>query len=101
MQHAHILPSHDMNQLTRLNMTNLNETRLKCQDIRVVQRKRLRCPFPGDLPIRSSAPAISIDEEAEVRVVEQELPVETFYVYGLDILLARDKVERGVGLVEQ
>ena len=101
MQKPNILPRHHMNQLTRLNMPDLNETRLKGQDVRIVERETLRRAFPLDLPVGSCSPAIAIHKEAEIRVIEQELPVQTFYMDGLYALLSRDEVERGVSLVEQ
>jgi hypothetical protein len=101
MQEPNILPRHNMNQLTRLDMSNLNETWLERQYVRVVQREALRRTFPLDLPVRARTPAISIDEEAEIRIVEQELPIQTFYVNGLYALLARDEIKGGVGLIEE
>lgn len=82
-------------------MPNLDEARLKCQDIGVIQRKALRRTFPLDLPVGSRTPAIAINKEAEVRIVEQELPVKTLYVNRLHTFLAGYEIERGVGLVEQ
>lgn len=101
MQEPDILPRHDMNQFARLDVPDLDKARLKRQDIWIIQRKVLRCALPLDLPVRPCTPAVAINKEAEVRVVEQEFPIQTFYVDWLHTLLARDEVERGIGLVEQ
>lgn len=69
MKHPHILARHDMYQLTSLDMTDLDETRLECKNVGVIQCKGLRRAFPGNLPILSRAPTISVDEEAEVRII--------------------------------
>ena len=70
MKHANILPSHHMNQFARLNVSYLNEIRLKCQDVRIVECKGLWCSFPLDSPVLSGSPTISVDEEGEVGIVE-------------------------------
>ena len=64
-----------MNQFARLNMSNLNEAWLERENVRIAQCKRCRCPFPLDLPVLSGPPAIAIDEEAEVRIIEEEIGV--------------------------
>lgn len=101
MQHANVPPSHDVNQFARLNVSYLNEIRLKGQDVGVVERECLWCALPLNLPVLASAPAVSIDEEAEIGVVEKEFAVQSLDMDGFDVLLARDKVKRCVGLVEE
>ena len=75
MEHPNIAASHDMNQLTRLDVSDLNETWLKGQDVWIAQRKCLWLAFPSDLPIRSDTPSVAVDEETEVGIVEQEFSV--------------------------
>jgi hypothetical protein len=93
MQKPDVLPSHDMNQFARLDVSDLDEAWLKRQDIWVIQRKTLWCTLPLNLPIRPCTPAISVDEETEVGIIEQELPIQTFYVNGLHAFFSRHKIE--------
>ena len=93
MQHPHILPRHDMNQLARLNMPYLDKVRFESKNIRIIQSKCLRCSFPLDLPILPCSPAIPIDKEAEVGIVEKEFAVQSLDVDGLDVLFSCHKVE--------
>ena len=88
-----------MNQFTRLNVSYLNEIRLKCQNVGVVECKSLRRSFPLNLPVLSRSPSVPVDEEREVRVVKEELAVQTLYVDRLDVLLSCDEVQRGIGLI--
>ena len=92
MQHSNISTRHDIYQLTRLNMPDLNEVWLKCQDIRIAERKSRRVAFPSDLPVLTCSPAVPIDEEREVRVIEQELAVQTLDVDRLDVFSPRNKI---------
>ena len=66
MQHPDILAGHDVNQFARLDMPNLDEEWLKCEDVWIVECECLWCAFPLDLPILPCPPAIPIDEEAKV-----------------------------------
>jgi len=70
MKHSDILSSQDVNQSTCLNVAYLDKAWLERENVWIRQRKRLRLPFPYNLPIRSGAPAISVDEEGKVRVIE-------------------------------
>lgn len=90
-----------MHTRTRLHMPNLNEARFESQYVRVRQCKRLRLPFPGNLPVLPGSPAVSVDEEGEVGVVEEELAVEPLDVDGLGVLFSCHKVEGCVGLVKE
>ena len=101
MQHPNIPPRHHMNQLARLNVSYLDEVGLKGQDVRVVERECLRCSLPLNLPVLSSSPAVAVDEEGEVGVVEQELAVQALDVDWLDVLFSCDEVKRGIGLVQE
>ena len=56
-------------------MSNLDEARLERENVRITQCKRCRGSLPLDLPILSSAPAIAIDEEAKVGIIEEEIGV--------------------------
>lgn len=100
MQHPYILRRQYMHTRTRLHMPNFDEARLKSQYVRIRQGKRLRLAFPGNLPVLPGSPAVSIDEEGEVGIVEEKLAVEPLDVDGFGIFLSGDKVERCVGLVE-
>ena len=101
MQHANILRRQNMHTSARLDMANLDEARLERQNIRVRQGERLRLSLPGDPPIGPCAPAVAVDEEGEIGVIEQELAVQTLDMDGFGLLLARNKVQRGIGLIEQ
>lgn len=89
-----------MNQFTRLNVPNLNEAGLERKDIRIIQRKRLRCSFPGDFPVLSCTPSIPIDEEAEVGIIEKEFSIEALDMDRFDVFSSSDEIKRGIGLVE-
>jgi hypothetical protein len=101
MQHANIPSSHNMDQLAGLDISYLDETRLKSQDVRIRKRERSRRAFPGYSPIGPRSPAVAVHEEREIGVVEQEFTVESLNVDWLDVLLLGDKVKGGVGLIEQ
>lgn len=85
----------------RLNIPNLDKVGLKRQDPGIRQGKALRQALPLDAPVGARAPAVAVDKERELAVVEQELAVEALDVDRSHVLLARDEVERGVGLVEE
>jgi hypothetical protein len=74
-------------------MSNLKETGLKGEDVRVEYGKCLRISFPGNHPVRSSTPAIAVDEEGIVSVAEQELLRDALDMNRLDILLSLDEIE--------
>lgn len=101
MQHPKILGRDDVGERAGLDVADLDEAGLEGEDVRVRERERVRLPLPVDLPVRARAPAVPVHEEGEVGVVEQEVAVEALDVDGLDVLAARDEVERGVGLVQQ
>lgn len=101
MQHPDILSSHDMDQLARLDVSYLYEARLEREDVGVAEGEGLGSTFPLYLPVRSCAPAIAIDEEAEVGVVEEEFAVETLDVDGTNVFFASDEIKGCVGLVEE
>lgn len=90
-----------MSQCARLDIANLDEARFKGEDVRVRQGKRLRLSFPVDLPIRPGPPPVTVDEKGEIRVIEQKLAVQPLNVHGLDVLLARDEIQRRIGLIEE
>ena len=101
MQHPHVLSSHHMYQFTRLDVSDLNEARLKGKNIGVVQCKTLWRAFPLYPPIRPSSPPIAINKKAEIRIIEEKLAIQPFDVNWLDVLSASNKVERGICLIEQ
>ena len=93
MQHADILARHHMNQFARFDMPYFDERRLKRKNVRVIERERLRRTLPLDFPVRSRAPAIPIYKEAEIRVVQEELPVQSFDVDRFDILFPSHEIK--------
>jgi hypothetical protein len=101
MKHPQVLARHYVDELTGLDVSDLDEIWLERKDIRVIQRECLRCAFPLDSPVLPCSPAVAIDEEGEFRVIEQELAVQTLYVNRLDVLSPSNKVERCVRLVKQ
>lgn len=100
MQHANILRRDYMYELTRLQMANLYKVRFECKEIRVRQGEGQRFAFPIDQPIWPGSPAISVDEEREIGVVEEEFAVEPFDGDGDDVF-SGDKVKRGIRMVEK
>lgn len=99
MQHAYILGRNDMHQRTRLQIANLNKTRLKRQEIWVAQRKRLRPTFPANEPIRPRPPTMPINKKRVLRIMQKKLAIQPFNRDGHDFFPA-DEIERGVGLVQ-
>lgn len=63
MKHPNVLARQYVDQSTSLNVPDLDEAWLECENVRIRQCKRLRLPFPRNLPIRTCTPAVSIDEE--------------------------------------
>ena len=59
-----------MHARARIDVTDLDEAGLEGEDEGIRQRKRLRLALPVDPPVRARAPAVAVDEEAKVRVVE-------------------------------
>ena len=90
-----------MSQSTGFDVAHLDETRFKGQDVGIRQGETLWLTFPIDLPVRSGSPTVAIDEEGEVGIVEQKLAVQPLDVDRLEVLLACDEIQRGIGLVEQ
>lgn len=82
-------------------MPNLNETRLKSQDVRIENGESIGIALPRDHPIRPSSPPIPIHEERVVGVAEQEFGLDALDEDGLDGFFALDKIERCIGLVEK
>lgn len=100
MQHPYILGRNNMHQRTRLQIANLNKTRLKRQEIRVAQRKRLRPTFPANEPIRPRPPSMPINKKRVLRIMQKKLAIQPFNRDRHDFFPA-DEIERGVGLVQQ
>lgn len=92
VKHPDVLPRHDVNQFAGFNVSDLDEAGLEREDVWVIQCKRLWCAFPGDFPIRPSPPAVSVDKETKVGVIEQELAIQPLDVDGLDVFFPRDKI---------
>lgn len=101
VQHTDVFPGHDVDQFARLNVPDFYKVRLERQYVWVRQRERVRIAFPGDLPVRTRTPAVAVDEERKVAVVEEELAVHTLDVNRFHILFACNEVERRVGLIQQ
>ncbi len=99
MQHANILPRDNMHQHTRLQMSYLDKTGVKRKQIRMRQREIHRLSFPADEPIRPSSPPVAVDEERELRIVQEKFAVESFDGDG-HVVLAGDKVQRGIGEIK-
>lgn len=70
MQHSNVLRRQNVHASARVNVPDLDEARLKGEDIRVRQRKGLRLTLPIDAPVWTRPPAVAVHEEAKVRVVE-------------------------------
>lgn len=69
MQHANILPRHNVDEFTCLNVPDLHEIGLKCKNIRIRKCKRIGIALPRDLPIRSSTPTVAVDEKGEIAII--------------------------------
>ena len=44
---------------------------------------------------------MTVDEEGKVAITKQEVSIDALNVYWLQVLLERDEIERGIGLIEQ
>lgn len=93
MQHANILPRDDVDQLTSLNVSDLDEIRLKSEDVWVGKCKCIGVALPGDLPIRTSTPTITVNEEREIAVVQEEFPIHPFDMDRSHVFFSGNKVE--------
>lgn len=100
VEHPNVFMRHDMHRPV-LDVSELDEVGFECQDPRIAERKANGCTFPINAPFWSCSPSVTVDEEGELRVVEQEFAIETLNVDGLDVLLARDEVKGSIGLIEQ
>lgn len=92
MKHANVLPCQYVDEGTGLHMPDLDEARFERENVWIRQRKGLRLPFPGDLPIGTCTPPVPIDEERELRVIEKKLAVETLEMDGFDVFFACDEI---------
>lgn len=101
MKHSNIPPSHDVNQLTRFNVPNLHEVRLKGKYVWVREGKCVGVTFPADLPIWTSPPTVTVDKEREITIVKKKFPVQSLNMNGLDVFPSSNKVKRRIGLVQQ
>lgn len=101
MQHANILTRHDVNQLTRLNVSDLDEVRFKGKYIRIRQCEGIGVALPRNLPVRPRAPSVAVDKEGEIAVVEKEFSVHPFNVDRLDVLLPGNEIKRRIGLIQK
>lgn len=63
MQHANVFARHYVDQFTRLDVSDLNEVGLKSKDVGIRKRECVGITLPRNPPVRSSAPAIAVDEE--------------------------------------
>ena len=91
VKHPNVFMWYDMDSIC-VNISDFNEVGLECQDPRVRQGEALRLPFPVNSPIWSGSPSIAVDEERELRIIEQELAIEALNMDWSDVLLSRDKV---------
>lgn len=76
MQHAYVLRCDNVNQHTRLQVPYFNKIRFKCKEIWMRKSKSLGPTFPINQPVRSSAPAVSVNEEGKFRIMEEKLAIE-------------------------
>jgi hypothetical protein len=100
MKHPNVLVRYNVHS-TALNVSELDEVGFECQDPGVAERKANGRSLPVDTPLRSCPPSITIDEEGELRVVQEELAVETLNMDWLDVLFTRNEIERSISLIEQ
>lgn len=88
-----------MDQLTSLDVSDLNKVGLKCKNIRIRKSKRIGISLPRDLPVRPSTPAIPVDEKREIAVVQEELAIHPLNVDRFHVFFPCDEIKRGIGLV--
>jgi len=94
MQEPDILRREHTHQLSVLREPDLDEILLERQNVLVAPRSKCRwLTLPGDFPVVARSPSVLVDEEREVGVAEQELRWRTFYVDGLDVVAAHNKVQ--------
>jgi hypothetical protein len=99
MQHPNIFGSDDVHKHTIVHVSNFDEMGFECKDIWIENGKICWSSFPGNHPIRTSSPTVSIDEEGVIGVAQKEFASNTFYMHRFDALFALNKVKRRVGLV--
>ena len=92
VKHTDILARDYVNQFARFDVPYFDEGWLKRKNIRIVECKGLWSPLPLNFPVGPCAPAVPVDKEAEVGIVEKEFAVQTLNVNRLHILLAGNKV---------
>jgi len=79
MEHTNVLMGYDMNSVS-VDISDLDEVRLKRKYPRVGEREALRLPFPINSPIGSRSPTIAVDEEGEFGVIEKKFAIKSFNV---------------------
>lgn len=98
MQHANVLRRNDVLQSCGFQQPYLDEVGLECQKIWMGQSEALRASFPVDEPVLSGSPAVPVDKEREIRVVEKEFAIESFDGYRY-IVFPFDKIQRRIGVI--
>ena len=78
MQHADVLRRDDMDQHSRIHMSNLDEARLERENIRGEDRESVRRALPCNHPVWPSTPTIPVNKERVIRVAQQELSLDAF-----------------------
>lgn len=75
MEEANVLSSDNVNQPASFHVPYFDEAGLKGEEVRVRESEGGWLPFPCDLPVGSCAPSISVNEEGEIRIIQQELAI--------------------------
>ncbi len=80
-------------------MSYLNKVGLESKEIWMRQSKGLRSAFPIDQPVWPRSPTVAVHEEGEVRVVKEELAIESFNG-DRHVVLSSNEVKGGVCVVK-
>lgn len=60
-------------------MPDFHEVRFKCEEVRMRQGKIIRPTFPVDDPIRPRPPAVAVDKEGKVGIMQEKFAIEPLY----------------------
>lgn len=82
-----------MYQLTGFKVSNFNEARFKSKDVWIREGECCRVAFPSNSPVWSSSPSITVNEEGEIGIIEQELSVEPLNMDRFDVFFSCHEIQ--------
>ena len=90
-----------MNKCTAFHMSNFDEAGFEGKNVRMEDSESLRSAFPGDSPVLSGPPSITVNEKGVVRVAKEELASHTLNMNRFNVFFPHDKIQGGVSLIQQ